>query len=148
MQIADLIVDLRQDLADVDHILFSDAALERCISKAVFYVSRDLGNDWQIVDQSIQPPPSWPARELVVLLSQIHACQRMRAASANVIDVSSGSFSVDKTRTPAEWANLEKDLRAQYQRQLTALQPATETTECDNLLTPKLNSLIYGEEVT
>ncbi|CAM2070228.1 hypothetical protein SCOR_32935 [Sulfidibacter corallicola] len=146
MRVADLIVDLQVDLADPDHGLFTQAASERFVSKAVLFVGRDLDSTFQIDAGAITPEPDADTRELFLILAQIHACQFMRARTATVIDVSSGDKSVDRSRTPVEWANLEKDLRTHYQQRLAAARPTPSSPGDDcGLITPNLATVIYEQ---
>ena len=146
MRVANLVADLQVDLADPDHGLFTQAALERFVSKAVLFVGRDLDRAFQIDAGAITPEPGADTRELFLILAQIHACQFMRARTATVIDVSSGDKSVDRSRTPVEWANLEKDLRTHYQQRLVAARPAPSSPGDDcGLITPSLGTVIYEQ---
>ena len=125
MALSDLILTLRSDVADPDGKLFSDVILGRCILKGVYQVARDVGLSLSVVNGEIVPEPGGEALELLLILAQIHACQVMRAATASAFSFSSGDKQVDKTGQPGYWANLEKDLRAQYKETLDQMKPGT-----------------------
>ncbi|MBT8339249.1 MAG: hypothetical protein HKP58_03900 [Desulfatitalea sp.] len=147
MLLTDLIADLRLDLSDSGAALFEDLTLERCARKAVFRVGKDLQIDFVIRSNSrILPTPEDAVRELMIILSQVHACQVMRAASANAFSFSSGDKRVDKTSQPGHWAKLEADLLADYREQLGELRPETQIDEESYIITPSnLSPLIYGQ---
>jgi hypothetical protein len=110
--IADLVATLRTDLADPESALFSDEVLQRCIHKGVYRLARDLEISLSVVNGEVVPEPEGDTRELLLVLGQIHACQVMRATTANAFSFSSGDKRVDKTKQPEHWAKLEEDLKA------------------------------------
>jgi len=144
--LTDLIADLRLDLSDSGAALFEDPTLERCVRKAVFRVGKDLQIDFVIRNNGrILPTPEDAVRELMIILAQIHACQVMRAATANAFSFSSGDKRVDKTGQPGHWAKLETDLMADYRERLGELRPETQINEESYIITPSnLSPLIYG----
>jgi hypothetical protein len=142
----DLIADLRLDLSDSGAALFEDPTLERCVRKAVFRVGRDLQIDYSIINGDVSPAPDDAARELISILGQVHACQVMRAATANAFSFSSGDKRVDKTGQPGHWAKLEADLMADYSERLGELRPETQIDEDSYIITPaNLSPLIYEQ---
>ena len=114
MALADLIASLRIDLADPSSELFTDDELTRCIQKGVFILAQDLDWDLSIEKDEISPEVDGEVRELLLLISGIHACQIMRMKTANVFSFSSGDKRVDQTKQPEHWAKLESDLESQY----------------------------------
>ncbi|KKM08442.1 hypothetical protein SY88_23585 [Clostridiales bacterium PH28_bin88] len=146
MLLTDLIADLRLDLSDSGAALFEDPTLERCVRKAVFHVGKDLQINYAILNSEINPTPDMAAQELMAILAQVHACQVMRAATANAFSFSSGDKRVDKTGQPSHWAKLEADLIADYREQLGELRPETQINEESYIITPSnLSPLIYGQ---
>jgi hypothetical protein len=144
--LTDLIADLRLDLSDSGGALFEDPTLERCVRKAVFRVGKDLQINYLILNGDISPTPDEAAHELMAILAQVHACQVMRAATANAFSFSSGDKRVDKTGQPGHWAKLETDLMADYRERLGELKPETQINEDSYIITPSnLSLLIYGE---
>jgi hypothetical protein len=144
--LTDLIADLRLDLSDSGAALFEDPTLERCVRKAVFRVGRDLQVDYSIISGDISPAPDDDAQELFQILAQVHACQVMRAATANAFSFSSGDKRVDKTGQPSHWAKLEADLMAEYRERLGELRPETQIDEDSYIITPgNLSPLIYEQ---
>ena len=146
MLLTDLIADLRLDLSDSGVALFEDPTLERCVRKAVFRVGKDLQINYSILNGDISPDLDDAARDLIVILAQVHACQVMRAATSNAFSFSSGDKRVDKTGQPGHWAKLEADLLADYREQLGDLRPETQIDEESYIITPSnLSPLIYGQ---
>jgi hypothetical protein len=143
--ISDLIADLRLDLSDSGASLFEDPTLERCVRKAVFRVGKDLQIDFVIRNNGrIRPTPDNAARELMIILAHIHACQVMR--SANAFSFSSGDKRVDKTGQPGHWAKLETDLMVDYRQRLGDLRPETQVNEESYIITPgSLSPVIYEQ---
>jgi len=143
--VADLIATLRLDLADPSAALFTDEVLRRCVLKGVGRVASDLKIALRIVGAEIEPEPSAEALELLAILGQIHACQYMRAATANAFSFSSADKRVDKTRQPEQWAALEESLRATYRARLKELLPGVASDD-DYLITPgALKPVIYEQ---
>ena len=146
MLLTDLIADLRLDLSDSGAALFEDPTLERCVRKAVFHVGKDLQINYSILNGEISPTPDEAALELMAILAQVHACQVMRAATANAFSFSSGDKRVDKTGQPGHWAKIEADLMADYRERLGQLRPETQINEESYIITPSnLSPLIYGQ---
>lgn len=144
--VPDLLATLRLDLADPGAALFSEELLRRCLLKGVFRVGRDLGLSFSIVEGEIEPEPTGGADELLVILGQIHACQSMRAATANAFSFSSGDKRVDKTKQPEHWAALEADLHLAYSRKLRELRPDAPGDPDPYLLTPSgLRPVVYEQ---
>lgn len=147
MQLAELVRLLRLDLGDGQAHQFSDLELGRCVEKGLFPLGRDLGVSYRMVDDQVEPQMSGETRELLLLLGQINACQRMRAQTANTFSFSSGDKSVDKTKQAEHWAKLEKDLTAAYQKRLQALNPSGGDGDSGSvLLTPTLLRPVIYEQ--
>ena len=143
----ELVEALRLDLGDLSGDSFSDESLERFLLKAVFPVGRDLAIVLRIVDGAIEPEPVGEARELIILMAQVHACQMMRAVTANNFSFSSGDKRVDKSKTPEHWAKLQADLTNQYQQRIAAsrAENGQESSE-GTMLTPiPLSPVIYEQ---
>ncbi len=146
MLLTDLITDLRLDLSDSGASLFEDPTLERCIRKAVFRIGRDLQIDFNIRNGRVRPTPEDAVSDLMVILSQVHACQVMRSATANAFSFSSGDKRVDKTSQPGHWAKLEADLMADYRERLGELRPETQVNEESYIISPSgLLPVIYEQ---
>ncbi len=146
MLLTDLIADLRLDLTDSGTALFEEPTLERCVRKAVFRVGKDLQIEYSVLNGEINPTPDDAAQGLMAILALVHACQVMRAATANSFSFSSGDKRVDKTGQPGHWAKLEADLMADYRELLGELRPETQINEESYIITPSnLSPLIYGQ---
>jgi len=146
--LADLVAVLRTDLSDPQGELFTDDVLSRCILKGVYRLARDLELSLSVVNGEVVPEPEEETRELLLLLGQIHACQVMRAQTANAFSFSSGDKRVDKTGQPGHWAKLEADLLADYRQRLTELRPATQLDQEAYILTPSgLTPVIYEQGI-
>lgn len=149
MPISDLVAGLRIDLADEQSELFADGTLERCVRKAIFRVAQDLDTSITVTGDEISPEPDAATANLISLLSQIHACQVMRAATANAFSFSSADKRVDKSGQPAQWAKLEESLTATYNQALKALRPQAAVGEDNYLITPAgLSPVIYEQGIT
>ena len=142
---ADLVATLRLDLSDPDGALFTDEALTRCLHKGVYRLARDLDTPLSVVDGEIDPEPEGDTRELLLLLAQIHACQFMRAKTANAFAFSSGDKRVDKTSQPEHWAKLEGDLKALYKQHLSRVRPGAASSLEDTIVSPDLKPVIYEQ---
>lgn len=146
MALADLVATLRTDLSDPGGDLFTDEVLGRCILKGVYRLARDLDITLSVVDGEVSPEPEGETRELLLLLGQIHACQVMRAATANAFSFSSGDKRVDKTKQPEHWAKLEEDLKAVYKQRLGEIKPGASASPEDYIISPSdLKPVIYEQ---
>jgi hypothetical protein len=100
--------------------------------------------DLSVVDGEIAPAPTEEVRELLALLGAIHACQVMRAQTANAFSFASGDKRVDKTKQAGQWAELEASLRAEYRDRLRQVRPEVAQEGDDAILTPHgLGAVIY-----
>ena len=148
MALADLIPLLRTDLADPEALLFTDEVLGRCILKGVPRLAHDLEISLSVVNGEVSPEPAGETRELLLLLGRIHACQVMRARTANAFAFSSGDKRVDKTKQPEHWADLEKDLEALYRQRLKVLNPGADSSPDDYIFTPRgIIPVIYEQGI-
>ena len=146
MAIADLVLTLRIDLADPESALFADDVLQRCIHKGVYRLARDLEISLSVVNGKVVPEPEGDTRELLLVLGQIHACQVMRATTANTFSFSSGDKRVDKIKQPEHWARLEEDLKAVYKQRLGDIKPGAAASPEDYIITPGgLAPVIYEQ---
>jgi len=146
LTLPDIISDLRIDLSDQDASLFSDPTLERCIKKAVYRLSCDLGTIYTVENNEILPVPDDTTREILLILGQIYACQIMISATANAFSFTSGDKKVDKTKQPEHWTDLKNDLMKEYKKMLYALNPDIEINDDDYIITPQnLNIIIYKQ---
>ena len=137
---------LRLDLSDPDGALFTEEALTRCLHKGVHRLARDLDTRLSVVDGEIDPEPEGVIRELLLLLGQIHACQLMRAQTANAFSFSSGDKRVDKTKQPEHWAKLERDLKILYKHHLSEVRPGAASSPEDYVVSPSgLKPVIYEQ---
>jgi hypothetical protein len=144
--LADLVATLRTDLSDPGGDLFTDEVLGRCILKGVYRLARDLDITLSVVDGEVSPEPEGETRELLLILGQIHACQVMRAATANAFSFSSGDKRVDKSKQPEHWAKLEEDLKAVYKQRLGEIKPGASASPEDYIISPSdLKPVIYEQ---
>ena len=146
MPLSDFIITLRKDLSDLDAELFTDEVLGRCILKGVYQVARDLELSLAITGNEISPEPEGETLEMLLILGQIHACQVMRAETANAFSFSSADKKVDKTKQPEHWAKLEEDLRVHYNQRLGEINPGAAAGTEDYIITPSgLTPVIYEQ---
>ena len=148
MAIADLVLTLRIDLADRQSALFTDDVLQRCIHKGVYRLARDLEISLSVAGDEVVPDPEGETRELLLLLGQIHACQVMRATTANTFSFSSGDKRVDKTKQPQFWADLQGDLEKDYKGRVKQKNPESPALDDDDFRRGKPTShKVYGEAI-
>ena len=146
MTLPELIADLRLDLSDAEGAVFTDATLTRCLRKAVYKLASDAAITLTLDGEQVLGDNRSAIRELLLLRGHIHACQVMRAATANTFSFASGDKRVDKSKQPEHWAKLEVDLWAEYRTQLAAFRPATAVNDSDALITPAgLTPVIYEQ---
>lgn len=146
MALSDFVTTLRTDLSDPAGELFTDEVLQRCILKGVHRLARDLEISLSVANGEIVPEPEGETLELLLMLGQIHACQVMRATTANAFSFSSGDKRVDKTKQPQHWAELEEDLKAVYKQRLSDIKPGAAASPEDYIITPGgLNPVIYEQ---
>ena len=119
MTISELVMAMRTDLGDPDSTLFADAALERCLIRAIYPVRQDTGATLLPLHGEIVPAPDGLVAELLILLAEIYACGIMRGKTANAVNVSSGDKRIERTNQAKSWAELESDLLAQYRQRVT-----------------------------
>jgi len=144
----ELLEILRTDLGDESALLFEDGTLVRCLRKAVFLVAADLDTPMKVESELIVPSPEPPCMELLLLLARIHACEVMRARTANSFSFSSGDKKVDKSKQPEAWAKLEANLRAQYSAQLREMKPELALLEDDYFIHPgRISPVVYEQGV-
>lgn len=144
MPLADLVSILRQDLADPEKVIFADEVLARCLLKGAFRLARDLRITLSVASGEIAPEPEGEARELLLLLGQINACQVMRAATANAFSFSSGDKSVNKTGQPKQWADLEESLTLQYRQRAAQMTPGVHDDD-GYIITPEFRPVLYEQ---
>jgi len=145
--IANLVLTLRIDLANPESALFADDVLQQCIHKGVYRLARDLKISLSVVDDEVVPDPEGETRELLLLLGQIHACQVMRATTANTFSFSSGDKRVDKTKQHEHWTKLKEDLKALYKQRLSEIKPGAAASPEDYIISPSnMKSVIYEQE--
>ncbi len=136
MPLADLVQTLRSEIGDPEKVLLDDPILDRCLTKAVFRLARDLAIPIALEAGEITPEPIDETRELLILLGFVHACQLMRARTANAFSFSSGDKRVDKTQQPEHWAKLEADLEELYRRRLGQIRPGSGSETDDVIFRP------------
>ncbi len=146
MPFADFVQTLRSEIGDPEGILLDDSVLGRCLTKAVFRLARDLAIPLAVDSGEITPEPIGETLELLILLGFIHACQLMRARTANAFSFSSGDKRVDKTSQPEHWAKLEADLEELYRRRLAQVRPESTSASDDVIFRPTgLGAVLYEQ---
>ncbi|MHB9129965.1 MAG: hypothetical protein ACYDBB_02610 [Armatimonadota bacterium] len=141
---AELLAAMRQDLGDTDAVLFSDAALERCLTRAIYPVRQDTGAALLPMNGEIVPAPDGIVAEVLLLLAESYACGIMRGKTANAVNVSSGDKRIERTHQAKYWAELEVDLFARYRQRITDLSGGEVF-----IIPPRIQPVIYeaGSEV-
>jgi hypothetical protein len=115
MSLAEMIAALRVDLGDSGS-LFTEAALERCLRRAVIIVAHDASISLEFDDDGeLAPAPTGLITEAIALMAQVSACEQMRARTANTPkSISIDDQRVDRGDQAGIWAELERSLREQY----------------------------------
>lgn len=119
MTLNELTQAMRTDLGDSDGDLLTDAALIRCVIRAIYPVGQDTRHPMQLVNGEIAPPPEGNLCEALLLLAESYACGIMRGKAATLVNISSGDKRVDRSAQAKHWADLEADLLAQYRQRIT-----------------------------
>jgi len=141
---ADLLAAMRQDMGDTEAVLFSDTALERCLTRAIYPVRQDTGAALLPINGEIVPAPEGLVAEMLLLLAESFACGIMRGKTANAVNVSSGDKRIERTNQAKYWAEMEADVLARYRQHVTDLSGG------DFFITPpRIQPVIYeaGSEV-
>ena len=125
------------DLGDADHVLFTDAALTRCLQRAIAPCSKDTGRllsfdvygDLQAAYLGNVVDPNDPDFGLLVeavsLMAQIYACEQQRAFRANLARSSkSGDESIDRGDQAVNWQHIQAEVQGRYDRIINQLNPA------------------------
>ena len=112
--------------------------------EGAFRLARDLRITLSVASGEIAPEPEGEARELLLLLGQINACQVMRAATANAFSFSSGDKSVNKTGQPKQWADLEESLTLQYRQRAAQMTPGVHDDD-GYIITPEFRPVLYEQ---
>ena len=107
-------------------------------------MARGLKGSRRMSDAAHHTEPQGEARELLLILGQINACQVMRAATANAFSFSSGDKSVNKTGQPKQWADLEESLTLQYRQRAAQMTPGVHDDD-GYIITPEFRPVLYEQ---
>ncbi len=150
MLVTEIVGLLRLDIGDTAGELLSDEYLTRCVAKAVYAVIKDFRRQWSVAENEIVPDPTGTDREIIILKAHINVCILMRSITASNFSFESGDKSVDKTKQPGFWADLQEDLEKQYDDAVAAADASdgvVDSTDSSILVTPGVMPTIYEESV-
>ena len=148
MLASDLVALLRLDIGDTAGEMLGDEYLARCVTRAVYAVNKDFGTTFAVNGGDVTPDPSGEQQEFLLLKAHIFVCSLMRSITANNFSFSSGDKSVDKTKQPSFWANLQDDLEKDYKDRVKATNPDSSVVDdADNgiMLAPPVRPAIYEQ---
>ena len=150
MLASDLVTLLRLDIGDTAGEMLGDEYLTRCVTRAVYAVNKDFGTTFAVNGGDVTPDPSGEQQEFLLLKAHINVCSLMRSITANNFSFSSGDKTVDKTKQPSFWANLQGDLEKDYKERAKAANPDSSVVDDpDNgiMVTPSLSPAIFEQNV-
>jgi hypothetical protein len=150
MLASDLVALLRLDIGDTAGEMLNDEYLSRCVTRAVYAVNKDVGASFSIDGGELAPDPTGEQRELLLLKSHINVCSLMRSITANAFSFKSGDKSVDKTKQPSFWADLQGDLEKEYReraKQSSADGGVVDDPDSGIMAAPPVRPAIYEQGI-
>ena len=136
-----LVSDLQADfLDDEGTALVSEEYLRRSAERALPLVASDLRIAYRLSGDTVTPEMPGDHRELWVLRAKVFVCRFLRAQASNRVSFSSGDKSMNRSSEAKNWADLEKDLLAEYAGRVTRINPAADET----MLTLEHRPLVFN----
>ena len=124
-----LVIDILNDFTDEDdEYLVSEVYVRRQAERALPVVSVDLADNYLLDDDNVSPVMADNIREVWAIRTKIMVCRHLRAQASSRVSFSSGDKKVDRSKEAANWAALEKDLRAEYASRVKRINPAADET--------------------
>ncbi len=146
MPTSNLVALLRLDIGDTAGEMLNDEYLSRCVTRSVYAVNKDIGSTFSVEGDEIIPDPAGEQRELLLLKAHVNVCSLMRSITANVFSFKSGDKSVDKTKQPSYWADLQGDLEKEYRERTKKSAPdggLVDDPDSGIMIAPALKPVIY-----
>jgi hypothetical protein len=139
--LAELVSDLLGEFVDDEGTaLVTEAYISRAAERALPLVATDLGVLYELADESVTPSMPGDHRELWVLRAKVFVCRFLRAQASNRISFASGDKSMNRSSEAKNWADLEKDLLAEYAARTSRINPAGD----ESLLKLELRPLAFS----
>ena len=134
--VADILADFTDEEGDP---LAPEAYVRRQIERALPVVSTDLAVEYMLDGDDVSPDMPGDHREVWAIRGKIMVCRYLRAQAASRITFSSGDKKMDRSREAANWAALEKDLKAEYASRVKRINPEADET----LITLEAHPRVY-----
>jgi len=151
MTITDLITLLRLDIGDTAGEMLGDEYLARCVTRAAYALNKDAGTSFTVSTDEVTPDPTGEERELLLLKAHVNVCSLMRSITANAFSFKSGDKSVDKTKQPSFWADLQGDLEKDYKDRAKSASPddgsVVDDPESGIMTTPSIKPVIFDRGI-
>jgi hypothetical protein len=137
----ELVQDILADFTDEEgEPLVAAEYVNRAAERALPPVAADLDVRYQLEDDDVTPTMPGDHRELWLLRTKILVCRFLRAQSASRVSFSSGDKRMDRSREASTWADLEKDLAAEYASRVKKINPAAD----ESVLNLNVRPVIYS----
>lgn len=133
---ADILLDFTgeegEPLAPLEYI-------RRAAERALPVMAADLGLSYLLEGEETTPSMPGDHRELWLIRTKILVCRLLRAQAAQRVDFSSGDKRMSRASEAKHFAELEKDLMAEYRAQVKRLNPLADEV----LISLEAQPLIY-----
>jgi hypothetical protein len=138
--LAELAADILLDFTGEDgQPLAPLAYIRRAAERALPVVAADLAVAYRLDGEVVLPDMPGEHREAWLIRTKILVCHLLRAQAAQRVDFSSGDKRMSRSSEAKHFADLEKDLLAQYTALIKRLNPLADET----LLELEAQPLIY-----
>jgi len=139
--LGDLVADILAELKDDEgNSLAPEEYVSRAAERSLPLVAADLAVAYRLEGGDVTPAMPGDHRELWALRTKVFVCRFLRAQAANRVSFSSGDKRMDRSREAANWADLEKDLAAEYAERVRRDNPAAD----DSLLRLEHRPLVFN----
>jgi len=138
--LAELVADILLDFTGEDgEQLVPLEYIRRAAERALPVVAADLAVPYLLDGEEISPSMPGEHREVWLIRTKVLVCHLLRAQAAQRVDFSSGDKRMSRSSEAKHFADLEKDLLAQYTALIKRLNPLADET----LLELEAQPLIY-----
>jgi len=139
--LTELVEDIRAEFQDDEgHDLAPAEYIRRAAERALPLVATDLAIAYQLDEEDVTPAMPGDHRELWALRTKVFICRFLRAQAANRVSFASGDKRMDRSREAANWADLEKDLAAEYAERVRRENPSAD----ESMLTLEHRPLVFN----
>lgn len=138
--LAELCADILLDFTGEDgEPLVALEYIRRVAERALPVVACDLAFSYRLEGEAVSPSMPGEHREAWLIRTKVLVCRLLRAQAAQRVDFSSGDKRMSRSSEAKHFADLEKDLLAEYTALIKRLNPLAD----DSLLTLEAQPLIY-----